>query len=162
MVMQVKIWTMDADYSILEFYSKVKVLLDETYASLRICLEEKQALEWPFEFWDNKEHCRIRLKMEGLNNVLADVYVLPLRCEDEEPSKRRQLKGDGLQSPTIVVSDDEGIPGKRIPNGQNHSLVDNGGEVQVVDVGSSRITRASSDCNSIEHQLNSMLLPKDV
>ena len=45
MAKQVKIWTMDADYSIPEFYSKVKVVVDETYASLRACLEEKQALE---------------------------------------------------------------------------------------------------------------------
>ena len=154
---------MDVGYSIPEFYSKVKVFVDETYASLRIRLEEKEALEWPFEFWDNEEHCRIRLKMEGLNDVLVDVYVLPLQCEDEEPSKRRQLEGDGFQSPTTVVSDGEGIPAKGIPGGQSHTLVDNGGEVQVVDVvRSSRITRASSDCNSIKHQLNSMLLSKDV
>ena len=48
MAMQVKMWTMDADFGIPKFYSKVKVSIDETYASLRLQLEEKQALEWPF------------------------------------------------------------------------------------------------------------------
>ena len=60
MAMQVKMWTMDADFGIPKFYSKVKLLLDKTYASLWLRLEEKQALEWPFQFWDNEERCRIR------------------------------------------------------------------------------------------------------
>ena len=161
MAKQVKIWTMDVDYSIPEFYSKVKVVVDETYASLRACLEEKQALEWPFQFWDNEERCRIRQKIEGLNDVLADVYVLPLRCEDEEPSKRRRLEEDGLHSPATTADDCQRPPTETIVGGD--SLLDNGSEVRVDDaVGSSRVTGASSDLDSVDHQLNSTLLPIDV
>ena len=36
------------------------VFEEETYASLKDRLEEKTTLEWPFEFWDNDDKCRIR------------------------------------------------------------------------------------------------------
>ena len=50
MAQQVKLWTIDAYFAIPEFYSKVKVVPDKTYAILRARLEEKQAIEWPFNF----------------------------------------------------------------------------------------------------------------
>jgi len=56
MVIEVKIWTMEADFGILTFYSKVKLLEDKMYALFRVHLEEKAALERVFEFWNHKEH----------------------------------------------------------------------------------------------------------
>ena len=60
MAQQMKLWTMDTDFAIPEFYNRVKVVPDETYAILRARLEEKQAIEWPFDFWDNESYNRIR------------------------------------------------------------------------------------------------------
>jgi len=82
MAMKVKIWMVDIDFALPKFYSKVKVLTDKTYAYLRVCLEDKQALECLFQFWNNEDHCKIKQKMDGLNYVVANVYVLPLWCED--------------------------------------------------------------------------------
>ena len=76
MATQVKIWTMEGDFGIPKFYSKVKVFENETYASLRLRLEEKTVLEWPFEIWDNEDRCRIRQKMEALNDVVGDISVM--------------------------------------------------------------------------------------
>ena len=162
MAIQVKIWTMGSDLGIPKFYSKVKVLADETYASLRLRLEEKQALEWPFQFWDKEDCCRIRQKMEGLNDVVADVYVLPLCSEDEGPLKRRRLEDDAAQSP--IEADSAGV----VPNPLQivhgfFSLIDEREEVQLVDfIGSSRITSSMGLTDSLDHQLNSTLMSNDV
>jgi hypothetical protein len=77
MATQVKLWTLESDFAMPQYYGKLKVFEEETYASLRVRLEEKLALEWPFEFWDHDDNCRIHEKMEGLNDVVGDVYVLP-------------------------------------------------------------------------------------
>jgi len=88
---------MEADFGVPKFYSKVKVFEDKTYASLRLHLEEKAALEWPFKFWDNEEQYRVRQKMEFFNDIVADIYVLPLHFDgDEKASKRRQLDSQFL------------------------------------------------------------------
>ena len=50
MANQVKMWTMECDFAIPEFYSKVKLLENETYETLRLRLEEKKALDWLLEF----------------------------------------------------------------------------------------------------------------
>ena len=60
MANQVKLWTMDSDFGMPSFYNKVKVFQDETYASLRLRLEEKAAIDFVFDFWDNEQRCRIR------------------------------------------------------------------------------------------------------
>ena len=52
-------WTMEGDYAMLQYYGKLKVLEEETYASLRVHFEENSTLECPLEFWDNDNKCRI-------------------------------------------------------------------------------------------------------
>ena len=78
MATTIKMWTMEDDFGIPTFYSKVKVSQDETYASLRLRLEEKLALEWLFDFWDNDDCRRVPRKMESFSDMPADVYILPL------------------------------------------------------------------------------------
>ena len=53
-------------------------------------------MDWPFQFWDFDEQCRIRRKFEAINPVCERVYVIP----DEEDdigriSKRRRLDNVG-------------------------------------------------------------------
>jgi len=47
MTTQVKLWTMEGDFGVPTFYSRLELLEDETYTWLRVCLEEKATLEWP-------------------------------------------------------------------------------------------------------------------
>jgi hypothetical protein len=50
MATQVKIWIMKGGYAVPKYCNKLKVFEEETYVSLRVRLEEKLALDWPFEF----------------------------------------------------------------------------------------------------------------
>ena len=85
---------MEEDFGVATLYSKVKVPADETYASLRLCLEDKAALEWPFEFWDNDDQIRVPQRMESFSDMPGHVYVLPLRAADEDRSSKRQRVDD--------------------------------------------------------------------
>ena len=80
MATQVKLWTLESDYDVPQYHSKLKVFEEETYISFRNCSEEQSTLAWPFEFWDYDDNCRIRETMEGLKDVVGDVYVLPQWC----------------------------------------------------------------------------------
>lgn len=42
----VKIVTMEGNFAKLKYYKKMKVFEEETFALLRLCLEEKLALEY--------------------------------------------------------------------------------------------------------------------
>lgn len=69
MATQVKIFTMEGGFVELRYYKKMKVLKEETYALLRLHLDKKSALMWPFEFWDNDDKCKNQQKMEGFNDM---------------------------------------------------------------------------------------------
>ena len=85
---------MEEDFGVATLYSKVKVSADETYASLRLRLEDKAALEWPFEFWDNDDQFRVPQRMESFSDMPGHVYVLPLRAAGEDRSSKRQRVDD--------------------------------------------------------------------
>ena len=148
MATTVKMWTMEDDFGEPTFYSKVKVFQDETYASLRLRLEEKSAMEWPFDFWDKEEGSRVPHKMESFNDMPADVFVLPLGLAvSGEASKRRHL-------------DDAGTRSEAIPKDRNCDL---GCEADVVpDLANSRISGTSGVTDSLEHQLHSILISEHI
>ena len=57
-------------------------VLKATHAK-RIPLHEGiHGLDWPCQFFDMESRCRITCKLEGLNRVFLDVYVLPYTCID--------------------------------------------------------------------------------
>lgn len=94
-------WTMQGNFVVPQYYNKLEIFEEETYASLRVCLEEKLVLEWPFEFWDNDSKCRIWQKMESLNGVVGDVYVLLQESEvDGAPKWRLLVNGSHIANPS--------------------------------------------------------------
>ena len=50
MATQVKMWTMEGDSIVLQYYNKLIVYEEETYVSLTVCLEEKLVLDWTLSF----------------------------------------------------------------------------------------------------------------
>lgn len=117
-------------------------------------MEEKGALEWPFQFWDNEEKCRLRQKMEGLNDMVADVYVQPLRGEVQEPSKRHRLD-DGSH---VADLNYEGVAEEDCTRSEDRAtelLPDE-------PLGSSRVTGSITITEALDHQNDSKHLPKDV
>ena len=51
---------------------------DETYAKLNPLLKDNHIVDWPFQLCDGKSRYKINYKLEGLNKVSLDVYVMPL------------------------------------------------------------------------------------
>jgi hypothetical protein len=40
-------------------------------------LEEAEIVRWPFQFWDAKENCIIKTKLEKFNKIGLEVFVIP-------------------------------------------------------------------------------------
>ena len=49
---------MEGGSGVPQYYSKLIVSEEETYTSVKVRLEEKSVVEWPFDFWDNVDKCR--------------------------------------------------------------------------------------------------------
>ena len=68
-------------------------------------------MEWPFEFWDLEELCRINKMLEDLNTIRKCVYVIPI-SSSKGATKRRCIEafgtsGENEDSPTTMeVSED--------------------------------------------------------
>lgn len=153
MAVQVKLWILEGEFSIPTYYSKVKVVQDETFDSLRARLEGKGALEWDFDFWDMEESCRIRRKMEGLNDVGSDVYLVRAEAPRVDSSKRRRLEDGSFVVDPVEVQ----------PENDRVVLLGDDGSLQDVDlVGSSHVSGGAEAEDSVESHLKSTLIPKDV
>ena len=59
-----------------EFIGPCKYELGDTYAAFRVLLEEIGIVGWPFQFWDSEIYCRINKKLERLNKVRPNIYVV--------------------------------------------------------------------------------------
>jgi hypothetical protein len=86
------------------------------YAQFRQFLEDDNNVEWPFEFWDSEEKCRMNPKLESFNPIAGVVTVIPANtnpygsteCRDEEevhilPNSVPPL-GESRESSTIKES----------------------------------------------------------
>lgn len=52
-----------------ELLSPIFCVSGDTYAELRLRLENGSCVDWPFQFWDFEEQCRIRKRFEAMNPV---------------------------------------------------------------------------------------------
>ena len=83
-------WCLKGDYVTPWYYNNnLKDFKEKMYASNKVCLEDKSALEWSLEFWDNDDECRIWTKMEGLNDVTLNPK--PLNNQMHDPFARALL-----------------------------------------------------------------------
>ena len=79
--------------------------------------------------------------MEGLNDIVSDVYVLPLRCEVQEAPKRRRLD-DGTHVAYCSLQGVVDFP--EIEEDVENHLVE--------PLGSSRVTGSTGITEALEHQ----------
>ncbi len=131
MAQLVKIWMLEDEFATPEIFDKVKQEGAETLASLRVRLETEEVLDWEFDYWDVEDKRRIRKKVERLNDVEGDVYVIRSQGGNEDPLKRRRLE-DG--------SHVEGGPDPICNEEQFDLLNDMGVPVSIDLVGSSRVS----------------------
>ena len=59
----------------------------DKYAKLIPLLESIHNVDWPFQFFHTESRCRINYKLEGINRLYLDVYVLPLANTNLESKK---------------------------------------------------------------------------
>jgi hypothetical protein len=60
----------------LEFVGFVDCEATDSYMQFRRLLENISIVDWPFLFWDNVNHCTINSKLELVNKVRIDVFVI--------------------------------------------------------------------------------------
>jgi hypothetical protein len=94
--LKVKLFSIQHASSDLEYIGLYSCQEEESYKGLRLCLESVGCVEWPFEFWDLEELCRINKKLEGLNTIGKCVYVIPISSlEDGGTTKQRRIEAFG-------------------------------------------------------------------
>jgi hypothetical protein len=91
--LKVKLFSIQHGSSNPEYIGPCNCQEEESYNDLRLRLKSVGCIEWPFEFWDLEESCRINKKLEGLNTIGKCVYVIPVSfIEDGGVTKWRRIE----------------------------------------------------------------------
>ena len=81
-----------------EFIGSIDCEASDSYMQFRGLLEDNNIMEWPFLFGDISNHCSVNPKLEPVNKVRADVYVIANEGIGGLGSKRRQYENGGFSS----------------------------------------------------------------
>lgn len=122
-----------------------------SYAPLRERLEAARVSDWPFEFWDVEDHCRIRKKFEALNDMLEEVHVIPIGDGNSVPAKRRRLEGETHGEFEVAVDSECGLGDLELQI-----------EASVEPLGSSRVSDKGDDSEQNEVSWKSTVIPKEI
>lgn len=91
MATKIKLFSLENEGDDPEFIGPIDVEEGQSFALLRVKLEEVGVIEWPFQFWDASESCRIRPRLERLNTVQPTMYVIPVTIESNDRQKRMRV-----------------------------------------------------------------------
>jgi hypothetical protein len=119
---KVVLYTLQSEASAPELEGSMGCCEGDTCADLRARLEAAGVLDWSFQFWDYDQNCRIKNKMERLNPIGNNVYVI--RCSDvgTELGKRtfEEAFGDtldadlgftvGVEEPVVIEALSDSMP----------------------------------------------------
>jgi hypothetical protein len=97
---KVALYTLQSEASTPELEGPMGCCEGDTCVDLHVRLEAAGVLDWSFQFWNYDQKCRIKNKMERLNPIGNNVYVI--RCSDvgSELGKRtfEEAFGDTLDA----------------------------------------------------------------
>ena len=88
---KIKLWTLESEDAAPELLGPLDYKEGDTYAVLRTTLEEADVVDWPFSFWDTQTRCRIKERLEKLNRVGLEVFLLPLSTDVSGGRKRKPV-----------------------------------------------------------------------
>ena len=91
MATKIKLFSLENEGDDPEFIGPIDMEEGQSFALLRVKLEEVGVIEWPFQFWDASESCRIRPRLERLNTVQPTMYVIPVTIESNDRQKRMRI-----------------------------------------------------------------------
>jgi hypothetical protein len=81
-----------------------KCELGDTYAAFHALLEEIGVVDWPFQFRDSEINYRINKKLERLNKVRPNVYVVPDSSASLSCTKRMRAENAVCSNLAIQIS----------------------------------------------------------
>jgi hypothetical protein len=86
--------------------------LNETYLNFKVRLEEAGAVDWPLEFYDFEEACKIKARMERVDTISSFVSDVKIAEDgDADRRKRRRVEGAGTSPKDIQFQETtEAIP----------------------------------------------------
>jgi hypothetical protein len=80
MLTKVVFYTLQSEAPAPELEGPMGCCEGDTCVDLRVRLEVAGVLDWSFQFWDYDKNCPIKNKMERLNPIENNVYVI--RCSN--------------------------------------------------------------------------------
>ncbi len=106
MVVKLLLWSLAREDADPKFIGPLDCQDNDSYAVLRLLLEEADIVDWPFSFWDPGSKCRINLKLERFNKIASEAFIIPQeqQAEIDVGTKRKRLS-----SPSDLPSCDEDI-----------------------------------------------------
>jgi hypothetical protein len=114
------LWTMLNEDAYPQCLGSLDCTENDSYAALRVLLEEAEILDGGFDFWDPSLKCRIRKKLERLNKIGSDVFMIPAVGEAEvgatvgekrkRPSSPASGNGEEMVSVLNLPFDDNDPP----------------------------------------------------
>ena len=148
MSFKVKLFSLEHEWSSPEKIGPIIAKEGESYANLRIRLEDADVVDWPFLFWDVEDKVKINMKLEKLNTILPEMYVIPMESEDVDVYKRRRVGGESfvIKSTPSEATEVQGVV-----------FQDGVEDIPVNLAACSRVS--SSESRSL---LKSLLIPKEV
>ena len=72
------LWTLLSEDANPQCLGSLDCTENDSYAALRVLLEEAEILDDGFDFWDPSLKCRIRKKLERLNKIGSDAFMIPV------------------------------------------------------------------------------------
>jgi hypothetical protein len=81
-----------------KFVGSVVCEATDSYMQFRRLLEDISIVDWPFLFWDNVNHCTINPKLERVNKVRTNVFVIANKESNGLGCKRRRHDNGGFSS----------------------------------------------------------------
>jgi hypothetical protein len=119
---KVVLYTLQSEASTPELEGPMGCCEGDTCANLRMRLEAARVLDWSFQFWDYDQKCRIKNKMERLNLIGNNVYVIWCSDVGSELGKRtfEEVFGDtldadleftvGVEEPAVIEALFDSVP----------------------------------------------------
>lgn len=79
---KIKVYTVTHEGAPPKCIGTMKADVGESLADLRVRLEDKKVLNFPFQYWDPQECCRVAIIFESLNDVEDSVFMIPTLDEE--------------------------------------------------------------------------------
>lgn len=146
--MKIRVFTLTNEEATPKCIGTMKAEVGESLADRRLRFEEKQVLNFRFQFWDVQESCRVAVALESLNDIEHSVHVIPaLDVEDEfeDVLRKQQRLESNANIDDCRESNDVELDVLEVPE---FTEIENNGpaDIQSDPASCSRVSAPTSEC----------------